>query len=174
MSSHGNKPGNPNRPTEPGGRPLPDDEAIPVLTERLTLPSIELDISLPPRPPEPPAPAPGGAPVPARAASPAVAPAAAAPPPSAAESAAMARAAEEDEEIIWATIEERAREALLRELQPRLSAELDRQLRERLQPTLVRILLATVTELRPSIEAAVRDAASRAVAAEIARQRPDK
>lgn len=180
MSSHGNKPGDPHRPTEPGGRPLPDDEAIPVLTERLTLPSLELDISLPPRPPGPPAPAPAGAappspaPAPTRAASSAAPPAAAPPPPRAAESAAAAKAAEEDEEIIWATIEERAREALLRELQPRLSAELDRQLRERLQPTFVRILLATVTELRPSIEAAVRDAVSRAVAAEIARQRPDK
>lgn len=73
--------------------------------------------------------------------------------------------------IDWAEVEERARDALLRELQLRLASELDRQLRERLQPTLVRMLLATVTELRPSIEAAVREAVTRAVAAEIARQR---
>jgi len=44
-------------------------------------------------------------------------------------------------------------------------------LRERLQPTLVRMLIATVTELRPSIEAAVRESVTRAVADEIARQR---
>jgi len=73
--------------------------------------------------------------------------------------------------IDWAEVEESARDALLRELQLRLASELDRQLRERLQPTLVRMLLATVTELRPSIEAAVREAVTRAVAAEIARQR---
>jgi hypothetical protein len=73
--------------------------------------------------------------------------------------------------IDWAQVEESTRDALLRELQLRLASELDRQLRERLQPTLVRMLLATVTELRPSIEAAVREAVTRAVAAEIARQR---
>jgi hypothetical protein len=73
--------------------------------------------------------------------------------------------------IDWAEVEESARDALLRELQLRLASELDRHLRERLQPTLVRMLLATVTELRPSIEAAVREAVTRAVAAEIARQR---
>lgn len=77
-------------------------------------------------------------------------------------------------ELDWTRIEERARETLLRELQPGLTAELDRHLRERLQPTLVRMLLATVTELRPSIEAAVRDAVARAVAAEAARQRSGK
>jgi hypothetical protein len=74
-------------------------------------------------------------------------------------------------EVNWAQVEERVRETLLRELQPRLAAEIDRQLRERLQPTVVRMLLATVTELRPSIEAAVRDVIARAVAAEVARQR---
>jgi hypothetical protein len=56
-------------------------------------------------------------------------------------------------------------------MQPRLASEIDRHLRERLQPTLVRMLLATVTELRPSIEAAVRDAVTRAVSAEVERQR---
>jgi hypothetical protein len=36
------------------------------------------------------------------------------------------------------------------------------------------MLLETVTELRPSIETAVRDAVARAVAAEVARQRSGK
>ncbi|MDQ3189758.1 MAG: hypothetical protein M3Q28_12825, partial [Pseudomonadota bacterium] len=40
------------RLTQPGGQVMPDDATIPVLTERLTLPSLDLDISLP-RPPPP-------------------------------------------------------------------------------------------------------------------------
>jgi hypothetical protein len=155
------------RLTQPGGPVLPDDETIPVLTERLTLPSLELDISLPSGSlPEPdrvaaPPPAPERRPDATPAASAfAVTTGVAAPPPV--------------PEVEWATVEEQARELLVLELQPRLTAELDRQLRERLQPTLVRMLLATVTELRPSIESAVRDAVARAVAAEIARQRSGK
>jgi len=35
------------RLTRPGGKVLPDDETIPVLTERLVLPSLEIDTSLP-------------------------------------------------------------------------------------------------------------------------------
>ncbi len=35
------------RLTQPGGKVMPDDATIPVLTERLTLPSLDLDISLP-------------------------------------------------------------------------------------------------------------------------------
>lgn len=154
------------RLTQPGGRVLPDDETIPVLTERLTLPSLELDISLPP----------GSLPEPGRAAAPAPAPEPreeATPPASAARAGVPAPPAPAPE-VEWATVEEHARETLLRDLQPRLAAELDRQLRERLQPTLVRMLLATVTELRPSIEAAVRDAVAQAVAAEVARQRSGK
>jgi hypothetical protein len=154
------------RLTQPGGPVRPDDDTIPVLTERLTLPSLELDISLPPGSvPEPDRPtAPARTPEPReKAAAPAAAVVVsppASPPPA--------------PPIDWAAVEQNARETLLRELQPRLAAELDRQLRERLQPTLVRMLLATVAELRPSIEAAVRDAVSRAIAAEIARQRSGK
>ena len=51
--------GNPlDRLTRPGGRPISDDESIPVLTERLTLPSLDLDISLPKPPPPVAAPSP--------------------------------------------------------------------------------------------------------------------
>ncbi|HWL72540.1 MAG TPA: hypothetical protein VNQ74_01550, partial [Burkholderiaceae bacterium] len=39
------------RLTQPGGKVMPDDATIPVLTERLTLPSLDLDISLPQPPP---------------------------------------------------------------------------------------------------------------------------
>ena len=168
------------RLTKPGGKVLPDDDTIPVLTERLALPSLDLDVSLPESasanaatreaatPEEEAAettafPVFTQAPVDVEATlSPAAAPAADATPPPVAAPAVT---------IDWATVEEQASEALLRELQSRLASELDRQLRERLQPTLVRMLLATVTELRPSIEAAVRESVTRAVAAEVARQR---
>ena len=149
------------RLTQPGGRVLPDDETIPVLTERLTLPSLELDISLPPGSlPEPDVALPGAEPQEAATPASAFAVTASVPAPTGAVV-----------EIDWGTVEEQVREALVRELQPRLAAELDRQLRERLQPTLVRMLLATVGEMRPSIETAVRDAVARAVASEVARQR---
>ena len=156
------------RLTQPGGPVRPDDDTIPVLTERLTLPSLELDISLPP----------GSLPEPGRAAAstPAREPRKEATPPASAFAVTTSVPAPPmpAPEVEWATVEEHVREALLRDLQPRLAAELDRQLRERLQPTLVRMLLATVTELRPSIEAAVRDAVAHAVAAEVARQRSGK
>lgn len=81
--------GNPlDRLTRPGGRPLSDDESIPVLTERLTLPALDLDISLPKPPPPvgappPPVPLPPvAAPVPApRPPAPAPAPPPPPPPP---------------------------------------------------------------------------------------------
>jgi hypothetical protein len=235
------------RLTQPGNRALPDDDSIPVLTERLALPSLEIDTSLPPSPvpadaeardetgePNPaepntvfpaatpdveavfPARAPdvGDAAGTAEAAESATAEEAGsdeagpeeAGPEEAIPEEAIARFATSDaadavgrEEAVaaqvadatqsdipsdavaaappadvpldWAAIEARARDALLRELQPRLASELDRLLRERLQPTMVRMLLATVTELRPAIEAAVRESVARVVAAEVARQR---
>ena len=179
------------RLTQPGGKVMPDDATIPVLTERLTLPSLDLDISLPQPPPpvvapavsSPPpaasaqlmakpeptapeaAPRPKPAPPPstlfasvasvAPVFSPAPAPEALAPPPA----------------VDWEKMEAQLRESLLRELQPQLSAELERQVRERLQPTLVRALTALISDLRPALDTTVRDTISRAVAAELERQR---
>jgi hypothetical protein len=202
------------RLTQPGGKVLPDDESIPVLTERLSLPSLELDVSLPEGAvvhstvtPEDaaredfPAPATvfpaaeadaaealgaradarpvdatrGDPPPDAIPADATLEQAATALPASPAVDAAMGSSAVEPEVAIdWTELEQRARDALLGELQSRLASEIDRQLRERLQPTLVRMLLATVTELRPAIDAAVRESVSRVVAAEVARQRAGK
>ena len=139
------------RLTQPGGKVMPDDATIPVLTERLTLPSLDLDISLP-RPPPPvvapvtPAPPPPAAAEPAP--SPAVRPRAAAldlirfggvggAGVLAALISACACAAIEAAKpaIDWQKIEAQLRDGLLRELQPQLSTELERQVRERLQPT---------------------------------------
>ena len=63
------------------------------------------------------------------------------------------------------------RDSLLRELQPHISAELERQVHERLQPTLVRALTALISDLRPALDTTVREAISRAISAELERQR---
>ena len=68
-------------------------------------------------------------------------------------------------------MEAQLRESLLRELQPQLSAELERQVRDRLQPTLVRALSALISDLRPALDTTVRETISRAIAAELERQR---
>lgn len=175
------------RLTQPGGKVMPDDATIPVLTERLTLPSLDLDISLP-RPPPPvvapvtPAPPPPAAAEPAP--PPAVRPA---PPPSTLFASvasvapvfsqpsyppAPAPAIEAAKPVIdWQKIEVQLRDSLLRELQPHISAELERQVHERLQPTLVRALTALISDLRPALDTTVREAISRAISAELERQR---
>ena len=179
------------RLTQPGGKVMPDDATIPVLTERLTLPSLDLDISLP-QPPPPvvapavPSPPPPVAallmPKPEPAAPEAVARPKPAPPPSTLfasvasvapvfSTAPPAEAAPPPPAIDWEQMEAQLRESLLRELQPQLSAELERQVRDRLQPTLVRALSALISDLRPALDTTVRETISRAIAAELERQR---
>jgi len=197
MSDKGDK-GNPlDRLTRPGGRPISDDESIPILTERLTLPSLDLDISLPKTPvaaPEPAPPPPASSPPP-------VPPAAATPPPPdrpaprvearAAESSAASRPqaapppiptysstatspaeATAIAPLDWTALEQKLREAVFRELQPALADEAGRLLRERLQPAFERAVLATTAELRQAFDARLREAIARAIAAEIAQHRP--
>ena len=103
---------------QPGGKVMPDDATIPVLTERLTLPSLDLDISLPQ--PPPPAVAPQRTPAPARAAPPPPTPPPPPPPPPPIEPISAAPD--------WDRIEAQLRESLYRELQPKLAAELERQI----------------------------------------------
>lgn len=178
------------RLTQPGGKVMPDDATIPVLTERLTLPSLDLDISLPQPPPPVVAPA-VSAPPPAVAS-----PLAAKPEPATPEAPPRPRPAAPPSTLFasvasvapvfsppapepvapppavdWEKMEAQLRESLLRELQPQLSAELERQVRERLQPTLVRALTALISDLRPALDTTVRETISRAVAAELERQR---
>lgn len=178
------------RLTRPGGRSLSDDESIPVLTERLTLPSLDLDITLPqppplaaPLPPPPPPPPPPPAPPPP---SPVVAPRAMPTPPSAARQSASpsvrtaaaaipsytsTAAAATAVEVDWARLEQTLRDAVYRELQPALADEAGRLLRERLQPAVDRVLTTITAELRQSFEARLREAIARTVAAELARLR---
>ncbi len=178
------------RLTRPGGRPISDDETIPVLTERLTLPSLDLDISLPKPPPPMPAPmpAPVQKPVAAPPPPPPVPvpvpvpppppppppPAVAAPPPVVIAPVAQPPAPTPPPpapEIDWSRIEQSLRDAVLRDLQPQLADEALRGVRERLQPAIERVLLAVNAELRTSFEQKLREAVARAVAAEVARLR---
>ena len=166
------------RLTRPGGRPISDDETIPVLTERLTLPSLDLDISLPkapapapaPRPaPAPPPPAPAPAPPPPQPPPPPPPPPLPQPPPPAA--VAVAPAVIASPPIDWARVEQSLREAVLRELSPLMADEAVRVVRERLQPALERVLLAANAELRTAFEQKLQESVARAVAAEVARLR---
>jgi hypothetical protein len=166
------------RLTRPGGRPISDDESIPVLTERLTLPSLDLDISLPNPPPpvaEPPAPAPAPAPnpaVPAARTGPDSTPARhAQPSPAPVSIYTSAVPTEPPPEVDWAGIEQAVRDAVLAEVQPALADEAARMLRERLQPAIDRAVLALAAELRQAFEARLRETITRAVANEIARLR---
>lgn len=177
------------RLTQPGGKVMPDDATIPVLTERLTLPSLDLDISLP-HPPPPmvapvtPSPPPPIAallmPTPATAApEPSLRPAVRPAPPPSTLFASVASVAPvfspslppPPTAIDWDRIETQLRESLLRDLQPQLAAELERQVHERLQPTLVRALTALISDLRPALDSTVRETIVRAISAEVARQR---
>lgn len=186
MSDKGDK-GNPlDRLTRPGGRPISDDESIPILTERLTLPSLDLDISLPkvpeiaPPPPPPPPPSPPPPPerpaprvTAARAPEPAAAPRAtnASVPVPTYTSSATSPAERAAPEVDWTALEQKLREAVFRELQPALADEAGRLLRERLQPAFERAVLATTAELRQAFDARLREAIARALAGELARQR---
>jgi hypothetical protein len=86
-------------------------------------------------------------------------------------SATVAPDVEAASEVDWEALERKLREAVLRELQPALADEAGRILRERLQPALERVVLATTTELRQAFDARLREAVARVVAAEIARER---
>ena len=74
-------------------------------------------------------------------------------------------------EVDWEALEQRLRESVFRELQPALADEAGRILRERLQPAIERVVLATTAELRSTFEVRLRDAIARVVAAELARER---
>ncbi len=177
------------------GSPLPadfDDPSIPVLTERLTLPPLDIDFTLPPaltQPPPPPPPAPAPlAPV-ARAAmtGPAASPA---PPPAIhgldtlppqplppapvpaiaalrVETAGEAIAAPRTDQD-WARRELDLRESILRELSMRLPQNVEQIVREKMQSGIQSALDRLAAETRLAIAASLRDLVDKAVKAELA------
>ena len=74
-------------------------------------------------------------------------------------------------EVDWAALEQRLRDSVFRELQPALADEAGRILRDRLQPAIERVVLATTAELRTAFEARLRETIARVVLAEVARER---
>ena len=187
------------RLTQPGGKVMPDDATIPVLTERLTLPSLDLDISLPQPPPPvvapqssvPPTASPPPPPVAAllmpkpevESPRPAARPA---PPPSTlfasvasvapdlcprASASAAAGGSRCAGDRLGKNGSCSCAKVCCENCSHNFRAELERQVRERLQPTLVRALTALISDLRPALDSTVRETIARAISTELARQR---
>jgi hypothetical protein len=160
----------------------PDDASIPVLTERLTLPPLELDtslptepaakpqgpsgaavplaldISLPPAPP-PPRPAPAVArPIPA--------PGPVRGPPS--------DAGAEARRVAWTRIELELRSSILQAIADELPQQIDDIVRRRMNDAIERLLTQLVAETRLAVAASLRDIVDQAVRTEIARLRSQK
>lgn len=159
----------------------PDDASIPVLTERLTLPPLELDtslptepaqgasgapaplaldISLPPAPPPPRVP-PRPAPAMAR---PIPAPGPAPGPPSDADA----------RRVAWTRIELELRSSILQAIADELPQQIDDIVRRRMNDAIERLLTQLVAETRLAVAASLRDIVDQAVRAEIARLRSQK
>jgi len=140
------------------GQPAPDDASIPVLTERLTLPPLELDTTLPkevaeePAPPiTPPAPAPAPLPLPAaRPLAPAPAVAAG---------------------THWTRIELELRASILRGIAEALPQEVDAMVRSRMSEAIDKLVAQLAAETRLAIAASLRDIVDHAVRAELERLR---
>ena len=165
----------------------PDDASIPVLTERLTLPPLELDTSLPtepalaqpqgpsgaavplaldtsvpPAPPPPPGP-PRAAPAMTR---PIAAPAPVPHPPT--DAAAAARG------VQWTRIELELRSSILQAIADELPQQIDDIVRRRMNDAIERLLTQLVAETRLAVAASLRDIVDHAVRAELARLRSQK
>lgn len=143
-----------------GTTPVEDDASIPVLTERLTLPPLELDFTLPPAPTvtgtpteAPPTVAPE-APAPA-----ASAPTVAAPPPA---------------EVPWGRVEIELREAILRDLAERLPTDVEGIVRRQMSVAIDAAVQRLASEARLALASSLREIVDRAVRAELERLRGAK
>jgi len=164
--------------------PESDDASIPMLTERLTLPPLELDTTLPCDPGEelPPAPVETPAPV-FRATLPPMippapqAPAAALPPaPAALPASALAPFAVEAPSPggHWTRIEVELRASILNELAESLPQEVDAIVRSRMSEAIDRLIGQLAAETRLAMAASLRDIVDHAVRTELDRLRGRK
>jgi hypothetical protein len=143
-----------------GTTPVEDDASIPVLTERLTLPPLDLDFTLPPAPtvsgtPTEPriesgATAAPEAPAPAEPSSPA------APPPA---------------EVPWGRVEIELREAILRDLAERLPTDVEGIVRRQMSVAIDAAVQKLASEARLALASSLREIVDRAVRAELERLR---
>jgi hypothetical protein len=185
-----------NPPTAKLDTPMPgagDDASIPMLTERLTLPPLELDTTLPhdlgeDPPAAPPAQAPLSRPLPAVSvplplslpAVPLPVPPAAAPLPVTPAAAAMQMPAEPapvdaaSAGAHWTRIELDLRASILNELAQALPQEVDAIVRSRMDDAIERLVGQLAAETRLAVAASLRDIVEHAVRAELDRLRGRK
>jgi hypothetical protein len=159
----------------------PDDASIPVLTERLTLPPLELDTTLPPDmtltidtalPREPPRQAPAQRAVPPAAAPTAAPPAAASmipPRPVAPTPASGADAVTAGTH--WTRIEVELRSSILQAVADALPQEVDAIVRSRMNEAIDRLVEQLAAETRLALAASLRDIVDHAVRTELGRLR---
>jgi hypothetical protein len=151
---------------DPTGEQGPDDASIPVLTERLTLPPLELDTTLPmesaeapasaavsPTPAPAPAPAPVPAPMPVPAARPAVA------------------ASTGTAGTHWTRIELELRASIFKGIAESLPQEVEAIVRSRMSDVIDKLMAQLAAETRLAMAASLRDIVDHAVHAELDRLR---
>lgn len=161
-----NEPSGRTRPPRLPAVPVEDDASIPVLTERLTLPPLELDFTLPP------APTVTGTPT---AAPPAVAPEAPAP----AEPPSPVVAAQPTAEVPSGQVLRRLppageielREAILRDLAERLPTDVEGIVRRQMSVAIDVAVQKLALEVRLALAGSLREIVDRAVRAELQRLR---
>ncbi len=153
------------RTTVPAGA---DDPSIPVLTERLTLPELELDFTLPPAPStvsvtvaDEPEPAPITAPAPAAA-------------PAIEAESALASAGPATQGAHWKRIEIELRESILAELAQRLPQDVESIVRQQMATAIDAAVNRLAQEARLALATSLRDIVDRAVRAELERLRAMK
>ncbi|MFN3565184.1 MAG: hypothetical protein ACK4V1_04255 [Burkholderiaceae bacterium] len=137
--------------------PVEDDASIPVLTERLTLPPLELDFTLPPAPTVTATPTEA----PQTIAPEAPAPAASTPP----------AAATPQAEIPWSSAEIELREAILRDLAERLPTDVEGIVRRQMSAAIDAAVQRLAAEARLALAGSLREIVDRAVRAELERLR---
>jgi hypothetical protein len=168
-----------------------DDSSIPVLTERLTLPPLELDTTLPTEPEAPAADRPGAplaldttlplgasppAPAPARAtaAAPARPTPAPAPVPTAVRATVPAPASAlppSTSGTHWTRIELELRASILKAIADGLPQQIDTIVRNRMNDTIERLITQLVAETRLAVAASLHDIVDQAVRVELTRLR---
>jgi hypothetical protein len=132
--------------------PLDDDASIPVLTERLTLPPLELDFTLPPA--QPPNAAEAEAPASAAAPSPVT--------------------AQPPADLPWNRIDIELREAILRDLAERLPSDVEGIVRRQMSVAIDAAVQKLAAEARLALAISLREIVGRAVRAELERLRGRK
>ena len=135
--------------------PVEDDASIPVLTERLTLPPLELDFTLPPAPTVTGTPTEAPQIVAPQAPAASTSPAAAPPP----------------AEIPWSSAEIELREAILRDLAERLPTDVEGIVRRQMSAAIDAAVQRLAAEARLALAGSLREIVDRAVRAELERLR---